>query len=85
VGALVMLYAWGLAPYLVLAVLAARIGRRRLLLTSGVLLLAGDVLSGMGVLRPGASTDAIALVTYPFPSIFGLIPLTWLASWLLRR
>ena len=29
------------------------------------------------LLRPGSSTDPIALVTYPFLATLGLIPITW--------
>lgn len=85
VTAVIMLYAWGLAPYLALAGLAARIGHRRLLLTCSVLLLGGDILSGIGVFRHGSSTDAVALFTYPLIATFGLIPITWFMGWLLNR
>lgn len=85
VGAVLVLYVWGLFPYLALAALAGRIRHRSLLLSSSALLLVGDVASGLGVLRPGSSTDAVALLTYPFLATFGLIPITWLVSWLLNR
>jgi hypothetical protein len=85
VAAVLVLYVWGLVPYLALAALAAEIRHRHLSLSSSVLLLVGDVMSGIGVLRPGSSTDAVALLTYPFLATFGLIPITWLVSWLLNR
>jgi hypothetical protein len=85
VAAVIVLYVWGLAPYLALVGLAARIGNRRLLLTSSVLLFSGDVLSSFGSLRPGSSTDAIALLIYPFLATFGLIPITLLVGWVLNR
>jgi hypothetical protein len=83
--AMLMIYACGLAPYLALAGLASRIVHRRPLLTSGALLFSGDVLSGIGVLRPGSSTDAVAIFTYPLLATFVLVPITWFVSWLLNR
>jgi hypothetical protein len=85
VAAVIVLYVWGLAPYLALAALAGRVGNRPLLLTSSALLFGGDVLSSMGVLRPGSSTDAVALLVYPLLASFGLIPVTLLVGWLLNR
>jgi hypothetical protein len=85
VGAVVVLCVWGLAPYLVFAGLAGRIGHRPTLLTSSVVLFGGDVMSGIGVLRPGSSTDAVALVMYPFLATFALFPVTWLVARLLGR
>ena len=85
VAAVLVLYAWGLAPYLALVGLAARFRPRPLLLVSSALLFGGDILTGVGVLRPGSSTDVVALFTYPLFAIIGLIPLTWILGWLLNR
>jgi hypothetical protein len=85
VGAVMLLGAWGLAPYLLLAGLADRISHRPVLLTSSVFLFGGDVMSGMGVLRPGSSTDAVAIATYPCFAIFVLVPITWVVSWFFNR
>lgn len=83
--AVIVLYAWGLVPYVALAGVATRVGHRGLLITASVLLVAGDMLSGMDVLRPGSSTAAVVLFTFPLAGLFGLVPVVWLLSWLLER
>jgi hypothetical protein len=55
------------------------------LVASTLVLFGADVMSGIGVLRPGSSTDAVALLTYPFLATFGLVPITWFVAWLLKR
>jgi hypothetical protein len=70
---------------LALTLLAVRIGHRRVLVASTLVLFGADVMSGIGVLRPGSSTDAVALLTYPFLATFGLVPITWFVAWLLKR
>jgi hypothetical protein len=84
-SAVVVLYGWGLLPYLALAGVAGKVYHRGLLVTSSVLLFAGDVLSGVGVLRPGSSTDAVALFTVPLFATFGFVPVVWLVGKLLNR
>ena len=57
----VFLFMWGLLPYAVAAGLSRRLSRRALLLLSGVLL-STDFVAGTGAIRPGVSTDPVALL-----------------------
>jgi F0F1-type ATP synthase assembly protein I len=65
----VFLFMWGLLPYAMAAGLSRRLSRRALLLLSGVLL-STDFVAGTGAIRPGVSTDPVALLTQP---VFGIL------------
>lgn len=69
IGSALFVFSYGLTPYLVLAALAPWIARLWVLLISAGILVWSDVDAGIDAMRPGSSTNVVALGVQP---LFGL-------------